>query len=552
MSQKLRIIPLGGLGEVGRNMLLFEYGSDLVVVDCGIMFPGQQFLGIDFVIPNIEYLLQNRSKIRGIIITHGHEDHTGALPYIWPRLGVPIFATRLTAGLIEVKMNEFQIRQPRINLIKPKDFLRLGAFGIEFFRVNHSIPDGVGLALHTPEGIFIHTSDFKFDATPVFEDPTDLKTLALLGKKGVMGLLSDSTNAEIPGHSISEQEVGRAIEGVFAQTKGRLLVTSFASLISRIQLVINAAVKFRRKVAITGYSLEKNVEMASRLGYLKIPQGVLLDISRINRLPDNEVVILCTGSQGEEMSALVRMASGEHKKIKIKEGDTLLISASMIPGNERAVYDTINNVYRLGANVFYRKDIAIHESGHAKQEDLREMIRLIKPKYLIPIHGEYRMLYHHALLGQEEGIPKERTIVIENGQVVEFQQNRAFISKEKINASYVLVDGLGVGDIGQIVLRDREAMAKDGIFVVILTVDKKTGRIITSPDIISRGFVYMRAAEDLIQRARQETKKMFARHSNRYPLDTDYIKRAIRDEMGEFLYQNTERRPMIIPVIIEI
>jgi ribonuclease J len=306
------------------------------------------------------------------------------------------------------------------------------------------------------------------------------------------------------------------------------------------------------KVAITGYSMEKNVEMAARLGYLKIPQGVLQDIRNINRLPDNEVVILCTGSQGEEMSALVRMASGEHRRVKIKEGDTILISASMIPGNERAIWDTIDNLYRLGATVHYRRDIAIHESGHAKQEELEKMIRLIKPKYLIPIHGEYRMLFHHAQIGQAMGIPKERTLVVEDGQVVEFYKGKGYVSKEKVNASYVLVDGLGVGDIGQIVLRDRQVMAKDGIFVVILTIDKKTGRIITSPDIISRGFVYMRESEDLIQRARQEVKKMFLRHNNRFPLDLDFIKRSIRDEMGEFLYRNTERRPMVIPVIIEV
>jgi ribonuclease J len=549
---KLRIIPLGGLGEIGKNMLIFEYGNDLIVIDCGIMFPGEEFLGIDFVIPNIEYLLQNRQKIRGIIITHGHEDHTGGLPYIWPKLGVPIFATRLTAGLIRVKMDEFQVKNPKINLIKPGDILHLGSFKVEFFRVNHSIPDSVGLAIFTPVGLFVHTGDFKFDPTPVFEDPTDLKKLNQLGSRGVLGLLSDSTNAEVFGHSISEKDVGEAIEGIFRQTKGRLIVTSFASLISRIQLVINAAVKFRRKIAIVGYSMEKNVEMAAKLGYLKIPQGALQDIRRINRLPDDEVVILCTGSQGEEMSALVRMASGEHKQVKIKAGDTVLISASMIPGNERAICNTIDNLYRLGARVVYRKELGIHISGHAMADELKRMIEYTKPKYLIPVHGEYRMLVHHAEIGQEMGIPKERTLVLENGQVIEFDRGFGRITQEKINASYVLVDGLGVGDIGQIVLRDRQVMAKDGIFVVILTIDKKTGRIITSPDIISRGFVYMRASEDLIQRARQEVKKMFLRHNNRFPLDLDFIKRSIRDEMGEFLYQNTERRPMVIPVIIEV
>jgi ribonuclease J len=549
---KLKIIPLGGLGEYGKNMMVFEYGPDLIVIDCGMMFPGEEFLGIDFVIPNIEYLLKNKQKIRGMIITHGHEDHTGGLPYIWPKLGIPIFTTKLTAGLIEVKMSEFEIKNPRLNLVKPGDILHLGPFKIEFFRVNHSIPDGVGLAIQTPVGLFVHTGDFKFDPTPIFEDPTDLKKLASYRQRGVLGLLSDSTNAEESGHSISEKEVGKVIENIFAQAKGRLIVTSFASLISRIQSVINAAAKFKRKVAIAGYSMEKNIEMASKLGYLKIPQGVLQDIRRINRLPDHQIVILCTGSQGEEMSALVRMASGEHKKVQIKEGDTVLISGSKIPGNERAIYDTIDNLYRLGATIEHREEIGIHTSGHAKQEELKKMIEYTKPKYLIPIHGEYRMLVRHAELGQQLGIPKERTLVLEDGQVIEFTHGFGKITKERINASYVLVDGLGVGDIGQIVLRDRQVMAKDGIFVVILTIDKKTGRIITSPDIISRGFVYMRASEDLIQRARQEVKKMFSRHNNRYPLDLDFIKRSIRDEMGEFLYQNTERRPMVIPVIIEV
>ncbi len=550
--RKLRIIPLGGLGEIGKNMMVYECGQDIIVVDCGIMFPGQEFLGIDYVIPNIEYLFLNRHRIRAIIITHGHEDHTGGLPYIWPKLGASIYATKLTSGLIEVKMNEFEIKNFKIRLVRAGDSIQLGSFGVEFFRVNHSIPDSVGLAITTPHGLFVHTGDFKFDASPVFEDQTDMDKLISYSKKGVTGLLSDSTNAEISGHSISEKEVGLKIEEIFRQTKGRMIVTSFASLISRIQLVINASVKFRRKVAIAGFSMEKNVEMASRLGYLKIPQGVIQDIRHINKLPDNEVTIICTGSQGEEMSALVRMANGEHKQVQIKSGDTVLMSASMIPGNERAIYDTIDNLYRLGAHCVYKKELGIHESGHAKVDELKKMIEIIKPKYLIPIHGEYRMLFHHAELGQELGIPHDKTLIVEDGSVIEFQRGNGYITKGKVNASYVLVDGLGVGDIGQIVLRDRQVMAKDGIFVVILTIDKRTGKIITSPDIISRGFVYMRQSEDLIQRARAEVRKMFSHHNNRFPLDADFIKRSIRDEMGEFLYKNTERRPMVIPVIIEV
>lgn len=551
-NQKLRIIPLGGLGEIGKNMTVYEYGPDIIIVDCGIMFPGQEFLGVDFIIPNIEYLRDKVKRIKGIFITHGHEDHISGLSYIWPKLSTPIYATRLTAGLIEVKMNEFQIRNPHIRLIKPGDLIVAGQFKVGFFRVNHSIPDGVGLAIQTPQGTLIHTGDFKFDATPVFEDPTDLAKLRHLGKNGVLALLSDSTNAEVMGHSISEKEVGQSIENIFRQAKNRILVTSFASQISRIQLVINAAIKFKRRVAVSGYSMERNLEMASKLGYLKIPKGTIMDVNKVNRLQDDQIVILCTGSQGEEMSALVRMASGEHKKVKIKEGDTILISASMIPGNESAILNTIDNLFRLGANVVYRKEIGIHESGHAHAGELKEMIGYVRPRYLIPIHGDYRMLVKHAELGQEAGVSKEKTLVIEDGQVIEFQNGIGRITGERVNASNVLVDGLGVGDIGQIVLRDRQVMAKDGIFVVILTVDKKTARIITSPDIISRGFVYMRQSEDLIQKARAEVKGMFQRHNNRFPLDLDFIKRCIRDEMGEFLYKNTERRPMVIPVIIEV
>ncbi len=551
-SSRLRIISLGGLGEVGKNLMVYETTRSILVVDAGLMFPDKEMLGIDFVIPDTRYLEENRHKIAGIILTHGHEDHIGGVPYIWPRLKAPLYATKLTAGLVELKMQELGIEASKVNLIKPGDILKLGDFQIDIFSMTHSIPGLVGLAIKTALGTILHLADFKFDPNPILGEKTDFESLKKYAAQGVLLLVADSTNIESPGHTKPDVEIFAAIEGVFQKAKGRLIVTSFASRIDRAQMVLDLAVKYNRKVGVSGRSLERNINLAADLGYLKLPQHTLADIRRINSLPDNEVVILATGSQGEEFSALARMASGEHRQIKIKKGDTVALSASAVPGNESSVYEMVDNLYREGAEVIYGKDIDIHTSGHANREELRELLELIKPKYFLPMHGDFRFLVKHAQLAQESGVPKENTIVADNGEVVEVAQGKVYKTTAHVPAGYVLVDGLGVGDVGNIVLRDRQAMAKDGIFVIILTVDRKTGQIITSPDIISRGFVYMRAAEDLIHKARAEVRKMMSTHTRRQSLNWDYIKKMMREELGEFLYQETQRRPMVIPVIIEV
>lgn len=550
-ADKLRIIPVGGQSEIGKNMMIYEYGDDIIVVDMGIMFPHEEMLGIDFVIADFRYLEENKSRIRGIVFTHGHEDHIGGVPYILPKLGAPMFATRLTAGLIEVKCQEFAI-DAKVSVVEIGQKIKLGVFEVEFIRSTHSIPDSAFLAIKTPVGLAIHAADWKIDYTPVSGKKMDFARLAELSHEGILVLLSDSTNAEKEGYTISEQVLSETFDRIFKNAKGRIIVTSFASLINRIQQVINAAVKYRRKVAFSGRSMINNVDRTLKLGYLNVPQGTIVDIKRIGHLPDNEVVVMCTGSQGEEYSALTRMASGEHAHIKIKYGDTVVISASPIPGNERSIHNTIDSLFREGANVIYGKDVDIHVSGHASQEELKLLMALLRPKFFVPIHGEYRFLITHARLAQEVGIDAKNIFLTDNGNILEMNKDEAKILPQRIQAGYVLVDGLGVGDVGNIVLRDRQAMAQDGIFVIILTVDHQTGKILTSPDIISRGFVYMRAREDLIQKSRNEIRKMFAYHNEKYPLNWEQIKRAIRDEIGEFLYKETQRRPMIIPVVIEV
>lgn len=549
----LRIIPIGGLGEIGRNMTAFEFEDDIIVIDCGLMFPHEDMYGVDSIIPNTKYLEQNRDKIRGMIITHGHEDHAGAIPYIVPKLKVPIYTARLTCEMIKEKGKEFSLEDLQVNQIKDGDRLKLGrAFNIEFIGLSHTIPDEMGLIIDTPVGRFVYIVDFRIDELDPEQKPV-MGRLREIAKSDIRCLFLDSTNAESEGQSVSEVTVKNSIEELIGNAKGRAIVTSFASSISRIEAVIESCKKYHKKLALVGRSMLRNVEIAKRIGYLHIPDGLLVDIKHINKFPQEDIVIMCTGSQGEEFAALVRMASGEHRQVKIVPGDTVILSSSVVPGNERSVAQTINNLFKLGAEVIYGGERAeIHASGHAKAEDLRMMLKLMGPEHFIPIHGEYRHLVRNAQLAKSQGVDQNKIIVAENGEVIEFNKEKGYLTNQKVPSGYVLVDGLGVGDVGNIVLRDRQAMAKDGIFVIILTVDHASGKILTSPDIISRGFVYMRAAEELINGARNEVRRMFAHHNEKRPLDWDFIKRQIRDQLGEYLFKGTQRRPMIIPVIIEV
>lgn len=552
-SGKIRLIPLGGLGEIGKNIMAYESDNDIIVIDAGMTFPDETMLGVDLVLPDISYLQENKKKVRALVITHGHEDHIGGIPYIWPKLGCPIYASPLTLGLIKVKMEEHGHTNVDYHVLKAGDRVRFGDFEVEPVRVTHSIPDAFGFAIRTPIGLIAHFTDWKIDHTPISGEPFDFVRVAELSREGVKLFLSESTNIETPGYTISESILSDTFDGIFKNAKGRIIFTTFASMINRIQQALDASVKYGRKVAISGRSLEKYIEEAMRLGYLKVPQGTIIDLRGAGRIPDTQLVYLTTGSQGEEYSALSRISSGEHRHIQVKRGDTVVISASIIPGNEASVFDVVNNLYKQGAQVIYGKAVDIHVSGHANEEELKMLMALMKPEYFLPIHGEFRHLVKHGRMAERLGVDPNKIFILENGGVVQFDENGVgSIADDRVQAGQVLVDGLGVGDVGNIVLRDRQAMAKDGIYVMILTVDKQSGNLVTSPDIISRGFVYMRAAEDLIFKSRQEVKKMFAKHNARYPMNYDYIRRMLRDEMGEYLFEFTQRRPMIIPVIIEV
>lgn len=553
----LRFVPLGGLEEVGKNMSIIEYGNDMIVIDMGLMFPNEDMPGIDYVLPDVSYLAENKEKIRGVIITHGHLDHTGGIPYLYDKIGSPqIYSAPLTNGLIKKRLEEFGMEnRVKLQTITPgKEALQLGCFKVETFRLNHNIPDSIGLSITTPEGILVYATDWKFDHTPADGRPTDFSKLAQLGGQDVLALFSDSTNAQKPGHTISEKEVEDVLFKLVENARGRVIVATFSSLISRIQQILNVAKKMNRKVAFSGRSMVANVEVASALEALIIPEDTMIDVKEIGKYPDQRIIIVCTGSQGEERSALTRIASGEHRQIKIKKGDTVILSSSPIPGNERSVNDVMDNLFREGARVIYQKLMDVHTSGHAYQEDLKLMMGLIKPKFFIPIHGERHKLMVHAGLAQDVGIPEQNVLVSDNGQIIEFEGGKGAVTNKRVPASYVMVDGLGVGDVGNIVLRDRKAMAEDGIFVVIVTVNHETGQIVTSPDIISRGFIYMRENENLVHKARAEIKRLFSKHStDRKPRgDWGLIKTKLREELGEFLHKETERRPMVIPVVIEV
>lgn len=554
-SKTLKLCHLGGLEEVGRNMSFLEYGNDILIVDAGFSFPSDDMPGVDYVIPDVSYLQQNRDRIKGIVLTHGHMDHIGAIPYIINKLGNPtIYGTNLTIGLLKEKLAEFGLAgKVKTVVVDPeKDKIALGIFKVTFFRVNHNIPDTVGIVIDTPSGKIVHTADFKFDLTPINEPVIDLGKLAQIGKEKVLAVLIDSTGARNQGYAISESEIKDNLMELFKKTQGRIFIASFSTLISRIQQIIDVTQQTSRKLTVTGRSMLSAIEVASKLGYLKLPEGLIINNLASSRMPDDKVVILSTGTQGEDSSALTRMSRGDHKFFKIKRGDTVILSSSIIPGNESKVVEVYDNLLRSGAKVIDYRQMDIHTSGHAHQEELKTVMRLLNPEYIIPVHGNRYMRQANADLGKSLGFADKNLIVADNGEVLEFSGGKCEVLKQKIPTSYVLVDGLGVGDVGNIVLRDRQAMAEGGIFVVILTVDHRTGEIVTSPDIISRGFVYMRAAENLIHRARQEVKSLFKKHISNKQVDLQFIKTTIREEMGEFLFNETKRRPMVIPVIIEV
>lgn len=551
-KKKLKIIPLGGLGEIGKNITLLEYGDDIFVVDCGLAFPEDDMLGIDLVIPDVSYLIKNKEKVKGIVLTHGHEDHIGALPYVLKEINVPIYGTKLTLGLLEQKLEEHGIlSEVELKVVKQSDVVQLGSFKVEFIRSTHSIADSVALAIFTPVGIIVHTSDFKIDYTPIEGEPMDLPRLAELGKKGVLLLMCDSTNVEREGYTMSEKTVGDTFEDIFMNAKNRILVATFASNVHRVQQVINSAVKFGRKVAICGRSMVNVVNVSMNLGYMTIPEGVLVDIDQINKYPCEKIVIITTGSQGEPMSALSRMAAGEHKKVEIVPGDLVIISASPIPGNEKFVSRVINELFKKDAEVIYESWADIHVSGHACKEELKLIQRLIKPKFFMPVHGEYRHLKQHANLVNELGMPMEDIFIMDIGRVLELTEDSARMNGS-VTSGRVLVDGLGVGDVGNIVLRDRKHLSQDGLIVVVVTIDGGSGVVVAGPDIISRGFVYVRESEDLMEQIKEVSRVAIQKCEEKKKNDWAAKKGIIRDALRDYLYEKTKRRPMILPIIVEV
>jgi len=551
---KLTVFALGGLDEIGKNMYVVRYGDDIVVIDAGLMFPEEEMLGIDVVIPDITYLIENREKVRGILLTHGHEDHIGALPYILRHLNVPVYGTKLTLGLVEHKLREAHLlNETKRILIHSRSEVRLGSIKATFFKTNHSIPDSVGICLETPEGLVVHTGDFKFDLTPVNGQAADMHKMAEIGKRGVLCLMSDSTNAERPGFTGSERVVGEALEEVFRKAKQRIIVATFASNIHRIQQVMDAAHKHGRKLAVVGRSMVNVVNIGMELGYLRVPDGLLIDPDEINKLPAHKVTVMSTGSQGEPMSALTRMAHSSHRKVEVLPGDTVVIAATPIPGNEKLVARTVDQLFRIGADVVYSttSQHGVHVSGHGSQEDLKLMLNLIRPKYFIPIHGEYRMLRAHAQLAESVGIRPENIFICDNGDTVEFSDGKARYGP-KIATGNVLIDGLGVGDVGNIVLRDRKLLSQDGILVVVVTLSKNNGTILSGPDIISRGFVYVRESEQLLDEANRIVTQTMEKCMRNRVSEWASLKTNIRDALSRFLYDRTRRRPMILPIIMEV
>lgn len=552
-SETVKLIPLGGVGEIGKNMFIIEYKDEILVIDGGLKFPDEDMLGIDIVLPDFTYLTDNASKVQGIVLTHGHEDHIGGMPFILKQVNTPVYGTKLTLGLLEGKLREHGIlNSVKLNTVLATSTIKIGThFTVEFFKVNHSIPDAVGMAITTPAGTIVHTGDFKIDQTPVDGHITDFQRISEVSKNGVLALLADATNAERPGFTMSEKAVGATIDEIFRVAKNRIIVATFASNVHRVQQFFDAAMKYNKKVCVNGRSMVNVVNISMELGYLNVAKDILIDIEDLRKYNPDEVVLITTGSQGEPMSALTRMANSEHRKVEIIPGDTVVIAATPIPGNEKLVSKTINNLFRKGAEVIYESVSGIHVSGHASKEELKLMINLVRPKYLVPIHGEYKHSIHLSQIGQSMGIDKENIFILDIGDVIEFSKEKATVTGS-VQSGYVLVDGLGIGDVGNIVLRDRKQLSQDGILVVVVTLQKGTNKIMAGPDIVSRGFVYVRESEVLIEESKQVVSKALDKCRDKNVKEWSQLKIAIRDQLGKSLYEKTRRRPMILPIIMEV
>jgi len=551
MENILSVIPLGGVEEIGLNMTVLEYNNDIVVIDAGLMFPEEDMLGVDFVIPDFSYLLDNREKLRGIILTHGHEDHTGALPFLLKEINAPVYGTPLTLGLVKEKLREHNLEHAELISVKPRDVINIGAFSVEFIRVTHSIVDGVGLGITTPLGLVVHTGDFKLDPTPVDGQLMDFHRFSEYGERGTLLLLSDSTNAEKGGFTYSEKEVRRVFEDIFSNTNGRIIIATFASNIHRIQQAIDVAVKYGRKVILCGKSIVSNTQIALDLGYLRIPQNTWLNLEDLKKLQDDKVVFITTGSQGEPMSVLSRIATDEHKHIKIKDGDTVILSAKMIPGNERSIGKIINHLFRRGANVIYEKVSEVHVSGHASKEELKLMLNIVRPKYFMPVHGEYRHLVYHSLLAKKLEIPKENIFIFRDGDILEISAEGAR-KNGRVNSGRIFIDGKGMGDVEEMVLRDRLRLAHDGIVLILLGIEKLTGNIVSGPDIISRGFVFEDASQEVINNVKELLVNTIKGLDKELISDSSLLKAQLRNTLKKYLRGTMDRRPMIMPIIFEV
>ncbi|MDD2731989.1 MAG: ribonuclease J [Candidatus Pacebacteria bacterium] len=554
-EEYIKIIPLGGLGEIGRNMMILEYKGKILIIDMGLRFPEENMPGIDYIIPNVSYLENKRRDILAVVITHGHYDHIGAIPYLIERIGnPPIYASNLARGIILKRQEEFNTNSKlKITIVKNESHIKAGPFEIEFFRQNHNIPETLGLFIKTPIGNFIYTSDFKFDKNPINDLPTDFKKLKDIGKKNILCLMADSTGAEEEGHSLSEKTIEKNLEEIFKSAKGRIIAATFSSLLNRIQQLINLSEKYKRKVCIEGYSMRTNVDIAKALGYLKLKSDTFINVKEIDKYPDSKITILCTGAQGEDHAALMRIVNKEHKFLRLKKGDEVIFSSSVIPGNERTVQAVKDELYRQKVKVYHYKIMDIHAGGHAQKEELKEMIKIIRPKFFMPVHGQVSMLATHGEIAEDAGVKKENIIIANNGQIIDVNQNEFSFEKKTAPSNYIMVDGLGIGDVGEIVLRDRQMLSKDGMFVIVAVVDRLTGQVKGSPDIISRGFIYLRESKDLLSQTRKKVINIINSTAGKGgAVNWTYVKNEVRDKIGQFLFSKTERRPIILPVIIEV